>query len=234
MYIEVNSIRIHYEVLGDGHPVILLNPNSVNTRLMTFIANRLKDKYKVYVFDRRCCGKSEKNCPLTYEDSAKDVFEFIKKLNLDKPYLLGCSGGATVALNVAISYPDSISKLILCSGIARNNVIKKPAYAKLMEKLIWYPGKKSNERFERLINEAHSITESELNSINVPALVFNGGTKDIVPKSEAEYISKNICNSELFILDGAGHCSYVFNDTTFYNKLFDFLECTQQSTDKEI
>ena len=232
MKTEVNNIRIHYEVLGDGHPIILLNPNSVNTRLMSFIANKLKDKYRVYVFDRRGCGKSEKNCPLTYEDSAKDVFEFISKLNLDKPYLLGCSGGGTVALNVAIHYPQSISKLVLCSTVARNKVIEKPAYVKLMEKIPWYPAKKSNERFERLISEARSISEAELNSIAVPTLVFNGGDKDIVPKSEAEYISANIRNSQLFVLEKAGHCNYAVNDSSFYNKLFDFLDCNLENADE--
>lgn len=60
MYIVVNNIRIHYEVLGEGKSIILLNPNSVNTGLMRFIANKLKNNYKVYLFDRRCCGKSEK------------------------------------------------------------------------------------------------------------------------------------------------------------------------------
>jgi len=223
MDIVVNNIKIHYDVLGEGKSIILLNPNSVNTGLMKFIANRLKDKYKVYIFDRRCCGKSEKNCTLTYEESAKDVYEFIKKLNIDKPYLLGCSGGGTVALNVAMKYPDSISKLVLCSGVARNNVIEKPNYAKIMEKIPWYPGKKSNEKFEKLMNESNSITEVELNVIDVPTLVFNGGIKDIVPRGEAEYISNNIKNSELFILEKAGHCNYVFNNKDFYNKLNSFL-----------
>ena len=31
MYIDVNNIKIHYEVLGKGKDIILLNPNSVNT-----------------------------------------------------------------------------------------------------------------------------------------------------------------------------------------------------------
>ena len=223
MDIEVNNIKIHYEVLGKGKSIILLNPNSVNTNLMQFIAKRLKDKYKVYIFDRRCCGKSETNCNLTYEESAKDVYEFINKLNIDKPYLLGCSGGGTVALNVAIKYSESISKLILCSGVARNNVIKKPNYAKIMEKLPYYPGKKNNERFEKLLNEAHSITKEELNLISVPTLVCNGGIKDLVPRDEAEYISDNIKSSELFILEKAGHCNYIFNDKNFYDKLYKFL-----------
>ena len=224
MDIEVNNIKIHYEVFGNGEPIILLNPNSVNTGLMKFIANKLKDKYKVYLFDRRCCGKSERNCTLTYEESAKDVYEFINKLNIDKPYLLGCSGGGTVALNVAIHYPESISKLVICSGVARNNIIEKPNYAKVMEKIPFYPGKKNSERFEKLNYEAHSITKEELENITIPTLVFNGGAKDIVPKSEAEYISNNINNSELFIIEKAGHCNYIFNNKLFYEKLFKFLE----------
>ena len=224
MDIEVNGIKIHYEILGEGKPIILLNPNSVNTWLMKFIAKRLKNKYKVYMFDRRGCGKSEKNCTLTYEESAKDVYEFIKKLNIDKPYLLGCSGGGTVSLNVAIRYPESISKLILCSGVARNNLIRKPNYAKVMEKIPWYPGKKRNEMFEKLNYEAHSITKEELSSIDIPTLVFNGGAIDLVPKYEAEFISNNIKKAELKILEKAGHCNYIFNNDEFYNKLNEFLE----------
>ena len=223
MDIVVNNIKINYEILGEGKTIILLNPNTVNTGIMKFIANRLKDKYKVYIFDRRCRKKSEKNCSLTYEESAKDVYEFINKLNLDNPYLLGCSGGGTVALNVAIHYPNSISKLVICSGVARNNVIEKPNYAKIMEKVPWYPGKKNNEKFEKLLNESHSITKEELNAIDVPTLVCNGGVKDLVPRGEAEYISNNIKNSELFILEKAGHCNYIFYNNDFYNKLNSFL-----------
>ena len=58
--IEVNNIKIHYEVLGNGKPVILLNPNSVNTGLMKFIANRLKERYKVYLLDKEVVEKVKK------------------------------------------------------------------------------------------------------------------------------------------------------------------------------
>ena len=152
MDIDVNNIKIHYEILGKGKAIILLNPNSTNTNAMKFIAKKLSKEYQVYLFDRRCCGKSERNCDLSYEESAKDVYEFVKKLNINKPYLFGCSGGATVAMNVAINYPDCISKLICCSGVARNGIIEKPLYAKIMEKIPYYPGKKANEMFEKLNN----------------------------------------------------------------------------------
>lgn len=222
MYIEVNKINIHYEVLGKGNPIILLNPNSVNTNAMRFIAKRLAEDFTVYIFDRRCCGKSEKNCTLSYEESAKDVYEFIKKMKLDKPYLLGCSGGATVALNVAINYPDSIGKLICCSGVSRTGIIEKPLYAKIMEKIPYYPGKKSNEMFEKLNNEAKTLSVNDLNRIKVPTLVVNGGKKDIVPVEEAQYISNSINKSKLLILEKEGHFSYMINCKWYY-KLLDFL-----------
>lgn len=224
MYQIINNIKIHYEVLGSGKPIILLNPNSKNTSLMKFIANKLKNRYKVYLFDRRCCGKSEKKCILTYEESAKDVYEFIKKLNLNQPYLLGCSGGGTVALNVAVNYPNCISKLILCSSVARKNTIKKPMYAKVIEKLPWYPGKKSNESFEKLLVNSQPITRENLNTIKIPTLVVNGGKKDLVSINEAKYISDNIEKSELLILEKSGHCGYIFNNKDFYSKLNKFLE----------
>lgn len=162
MYITVNNIKIYYKVMGEGKPIVLLNPNTTNTSAMKFIAKKLSKDFKVYLFDRRCCGKSERNCDLTYEESAKDVAMFIQKLNIDKPYLLGSSGGATVALNVAINYPKSISKLVLCSGVARNNVVKKPLYAKLLEKLPYYPGKKENEKFEKLNNNMKTLSKEDL------------------------------------------------------------------------
>ena len=93
-----------------------------------------------------------------------------------------------------------------------------------MEKIPYYPGKKNNEMFGKLNYESHSITEKELENVVVPTLVFNGGIKDLVPKDEAKYISSNIKNSELFILENAGHCNYIFNNTVFYKKLLDFLE----------
>ena len=223
MDIEVNNIKIHYETFGKGKSIILLNPNSTNTNAMKFIANKLSKEYQVYLFDRRCCGKSEKNCDLSYEESAKDVYEFINKLNINKPYLLGCSGGATVAMNVAINYSDSISKLICCSGVARNGIIEKPLYAKIMEKIPYYPGKKENEMFEKLNNDMKTLNKEDFEKINVPTLIVNGGNKDIVPISEAKYISNNIKNSELLILENEGHFSYMIN-CKWYNKLREFLE----------
>lgn len=222
MNIEVNNINIYYEVFGEGKPIILLNPNSTDTSAMKFIAKKLEKDFKVYLFHRRCCGKSERNCILTYEESAKDVYEFIEKLELEKPYLLGSSGGATVALNVAINYPNSIGKLVCCSGVARMEKVNKPLYAKIMEKIPYYPGKKEVEMFEKLNKNMKNLTPEDFSKIQVPTLVVNGGKKDLVPVEEAEYIKRNILSAEMLILEKEGHFSYMIN-CKWYEKLKEFL-----------
>lgn len=222
MDIKVNNINIHYEVLGEGKPIILLNGNSKNTSYMKFIGKALANEYKVYLVDRRCCGKSEMNCVLSYEESAKDIVEFIRKLNLGKTIILGHSGGGTLALYIAIKYSSIISKLIICSGVARNDIIKEPTYARIIDKLIWYPGKKSNDRFVKLIKESKNLIEEDLNKIKCEALIVNG-TKEIVPVDEAKYIQKNIKKSELLIIEGASHSSYMIK-VDWYNKLKEFID----------
>ena len=222
MYIDVNNIKIYYEVLGEGKPIILLNPNSVNTNTMNCIAKKLSKDFKVYKFDRRCCGKSERNCPLTYEESAKDVYEFIEKLNIDRPFILGSSGGASVALHLASMYPNCISKLVLCSGVARYSKMEFSSFSQKIRKLTFLKSVRNAEKFYKLNEDARELTLEELSKITVPTLVVNGGKKDIVPIEEAEYLANSINNSELLILDNEGHFSYVLN-CKWYDKLKEFL-----------
>ena len=129
----------------------------------------------------------------------------IKQLNIDKPIVIGFSGGATVAMHLAINYPESISKLVLCSGSARKVNIKS---RKICEILIWYPGKRDANRFWKLIDEAKEITENEFKSIKAKTLIVNGGIRDIIPVSEAEFLASNIKNSKIMILESEGHCTY--------------------------
>ena len=54
-----------------------------------------------------------------------------------------------------------------------------------MEKIPYYPGKKENEMFENLNNTMKTLDKTDLEKIDVPTLIVNGGKKDIVPTNEA-------------------------------------------------
>lgn len=223
MYIDVNNIRLHYQILGKGKSLILLNPNSEDTRIMLPIGKIFSKNFKVYIVDRRGCGKSTKNCALTYDESSKDLYEFIQKLNLDKPYVLGLSGGASVALFLATMYPDCISKLVLGSGVVRHSKMKYSPFSQLIRKLTFLKVVRKAEKFYQLNEEARELALEELSKITSPTLVVNGGEKDIVPIEEAEYIANNIKNSKLMILHKEGHCTYT-RKKDWYLNVVEFLE----------
>lgn len=223
MYIDVNNVKLYYNVIGKGKPIILLNGNGTATGYMRRIGNKLAEDYKVYLVDRRCSGKSTRDCNLTYEDSAEDIYQFITKLKIDKPVVLGHSGGGTVVIHLAHKYKKHISKIVLCSGVARyDKKIPKTLTAKILEKLPLVPGKKSMEKFEKLIEEAKTFSKEELSNIDIPALIVNG-SKDIVPVEEAEYISNSMPNAKLLVLENATHQSYMMK-IDWYDKLKSFVE----------
>lgn len=208
MEVSVNGIKLHYEVYGNGRPIILLGGNMKNTSYLSFMRKELEADYEVYVVDRRGSGKSTSDCELSYPETVKDLIEFIELLHIEKPFVLGHSGGGTVALLLAMNISEKLSGVIVCSGVARASLVKKPGYAAFMEKLPWYPGKASNERFEKLMKETPDITAEELGRITCPVFVVNGDKDPVVPVDEAKFIAES-ANGSLLLLPGENHASYM-------------------------
>lgn len=223
MYIEVNNIRLYYRVKGEGKNIILLSGNGTYTGYMKKLFKELAKNYKVYLVDRRCQGKSTRDCSLTYEETAEDIYKFIIKLNIDNPIVLGHSGGGTTVLHLALKHQDKLSKIVLCSAVARyDRKISETLLEKILKKIPVFPGKSSLEKFEKLVEEARTISEEELKTIHIPALVVNGD-RDIVPVEEAKYISKSLKKCNLLILEKENHQSYMTKNNWFI-KLKDFIE----------
>ena len=63
--------------------------------------------------DSRNHGKSPRSNLMTYPLMAGDVAETLKQLDISKAILIGHSVGAKVAMELALTMPDSIEKLIL-------------------------------------------------------------------------------------------------------------------------
>ena len=59
MYIEVNGIRLFYEVYGEGKPIVLLHGNQESHDIFDKLIAKLESEYKIYAIDSRCHGKSE-------------------------------------------------------------------------------------------------------------------------------------------------------------------------------
>lgn len=71
------GLRIHFEVLGDGPPVLLLHGYPLSSHLWDDVVGHLSDAYRLIVPDLRGHGRSEAGDTASMEEMADDVLEVL-------------------------------------------------------------------------------------------------------------------------------------------------------------
>jgi len=119
-FLDVNGVRLHYIERGSGEPLVLLHGNG--SMIQDFASSGLIDlaakNYRVIVFDRPGFGHSERprNVVWTPHAQAELIGGALAQLGVSDTIVLGHSWGASVAVALALKYPDLIRGLVLASG----------------------------------------------------------------------------------------------------------------------
>jgi proline-specific peptidase len=111
----LNGIRIHYTIRGSGPPLIAISGGpGMDARGWDDFAG-IDDFVTVIAIHPRGSGLSGDSPGEAYglSDYAADVDALRRHLGLHRPIIAGWSHGGIVAQQVAISYPDDLSRLIL-------------------------------------------------------------------------------------------------------------------------
>lgn len=120
--IEVNGIKLHYEIEGEGFPLILLHGLSDDLNYWMFLPKEYYETFKIIKIDLRGHGKTELgNQELSMELLADDIYKLIQKLEIEECNILGFSLGGCIAISLAEKYPNLIKKLVLLSTYAKLN-----------------------------------------------------------------------------------------------------------------
>jgi pimeloyl-ACP methyl ester carboxylesterase len=116
-YAEVNSLRMYYEVHGEGRPLILLHGAYMTVDAMGSILPGLAESRRVIIPEMQAHGRTaDIDRHITYEGMADDVAALIRHLDLDYPDVFGFSMGGGVALQLAIRHPGSVRRLVVASA----------------------------------------------------------------------------------------------------------------------
>lgn len=136
-FLDVNGVRLHYVERGSGEPLVLLHGNG--SMIEDFESSGLIDlaakNYRVIVFDRPGFGHSDRprNVMWTPDAQADLIKQALARLGVSSATVLGHSWGASVAVALALKYPDLVRGLVLASGYyyptARPDVIAMGAPA---------------------------------------------------------------------------------------------------------
>lgn len=119
-FLEVNGVRLHYVERGSGPPLVLLHGNG--SMIQDFETSGLIDlaarNYRVIVFDRPGFGHSDRprNVVWTPAAQAELINSALERLGVSHAIVLGHSWGASVAVALALTYPNLVQGLVLASG----------------------------------------------------------------------------------------------------------------------
>jgi esterase len=114
------SMKLAFETVGDGPPVVILHGLFGSGRNWAPIAKALAPHYKVYLPDARNHGASPWAEAMSYPDMALDVLALIDSERLQRPVVIGHSMGGKTAMALALAHPHAIS------GIAVVDIAPEP------------------------------------------------------------------------------------------------------------
>lgn len=239
MQVKIQDWNIYYEVIGEGNPVILLHGWLADLETMRPIANSLSKNFKVYLVDVVGFGKSDlPEKPLNTNDFGDFLHEFVTKLQIKNPILIGHSNGGRIIINAVGRGLVKPKKIVLMdsAGLVPK---RKPKYyikvgifkmgksvlnklpdiepiKKFKEKLFDRVGSSDYRASAPVLRETMKIIINEdctemLPNIDVPTLLIWGSLDTDTPISNAKKMESIIPNCGLVEYPNSGHFAYLEN-----------------------
>lgn len=126
--LDVDGVKVHARVMGDGPDLVLIHGASGNMNDMTMgFAQSLADRYRVILFDRPGMGWTDRlpgsgGAWNTAEETPQAQAALLQKaadqLDVRNPIVLGHSFGGIVALAWGLSRPDDTDALVLVAAVS--------------------------------------------------------------------------------------------------------------------
>jgi len=114
---EIDGVGLRYEIHGQGPAVVLLHGFGSSLETWFRQVPLLAREHRLLLLDLKGFGFSARP-PGDYSprEQARLVFGLMDKLGLDKAAVVAHSWGASVALEMALSRPERVDKLVLVSA----------------------------------------------------------------------------------------------------------------------
>jgi pimeloyl-ACP methyl ester carboxylesterase len=116
-YVNVNGLKMYYEIHGEGQPLVLLHGafSAIGTSFGKLLPELAKSR-QVIAFELQGHGHTaDIDRPLSYEQMADDTVAALQQLGIEQADFFGYSMGSAVALQVAIRHPEMVRKLVFAS-----------------------------------------------------------------------------------------------------------------------
>lgn len=235
MFLDVNGVRLHCLVFGDGPRTLLATGGWTGSWEVWAepIAQLTAVGWRCVAYDHRGAGESPVDPPLiTVEAMAEDVVGVLDALDIDRCVLAGESQGGAIAQYAAARRPSRFDGLVLAAPARTGRSEGGTAFAQLcrsdyraavagfVERCFPEPDvdhvkrwarnillRAEPEQAARIIEMWHdeSVPDVDPRQIDVPALILHGTADAIVPIEAGRELAELLPNAELLEFEGSGH-----------------------------
>ncbi len=227
MKINVKNLNINYIQYGEGQDIVLLHGWGQNIEMMRPIGDNFQDRFRITILDFPGFGESEEpKSAWTIEDYELMLEEFLKKVNVKKPIVIGHSFGGRVAIRYCARNP--IEKLVLFGSPCIRIQEELSIGVKILKKLKQLPGLNGIGEYmkkfigsrdykaaspimrQTLVNVVNEDLSKYAREIEEPTLLIWGEQDTEAPLNDAKQLEKLMIDAALIVLPGT-HYAYLEN-----------------------
>lgn len=252
MYFTYEDTTIYYETHGNSKKSIVILPGWGDTRQsFCYMIQFLKQFFTVYIIDYPGFGNSTfPNKNLTIYDYTELIYNWIQNLKLDNPILIGHSFGGRIITTLLGYYHHSFNNIILMNsaGIKPKQTLRKKVRTityKLLKKIKSIIPKRYRKQYQNFLfskfasndyknlninmmqtfkNIVNEDLKPYLKYIKAKALLIWGDKDDSTPITDAKTMHNSIINSELIIIEGTNHFTYLERPDLINSIIFEQLK----------
>jgi esterase len=106
-------MNLHSRTYGAGHPLIILHGLFGSSDNWQTVGKKLGEQFRVFALDARNHGRSPHSDEFNYPAMAEDVQSFMHEQGISSAHLLGHSMGGKTAMQLALTRPELVEKLVV-------------------------------------------------------------------------------------------------------------------------
>lgn len=221
-------MKTHYELVGQGCPIIYLHGWGAEGSIFRQVAHRLP-QYSNYLLDFAGFGQSDLPDSKGWDvsDYAAQLIEFMSENGITSATLVGHSFGCRVAMFVAATRPDLVERMLLFApaGLRRFSLKRflKVKLFKLRKRFCPQKTKDggsedyrncSDEMKRTFVKVVNQDLSEYAKRIKCHTLIVNGRQDTATPLKHAKRLNRLIENSELVEIDG-DHFAFFYAPQAF-------------------
>lgn len=239
MKINIKNIDINYTQYGEGKDIVLLHGWGQNIEMMKPIGDNLCSNHRITILDLPGFGESEEPKEVwNIGDYSNMLEEFLNRLDIKKPVIMGHSFGGRIAIRYSANH--SIEKLVLFGSPCIRIQEELPLYVKMLKSAKKIPGLNEFGEYMKkyigsrdykaaspmmrkiLVNVVNEDLSKYAREIEEPTLLIWGEQDTEAPLKDAKELEKIMIDAGLVVLPGT-HYAYLENLGQVINILNNFL-----------